>query len=452
MKLPERFVASLEACGVQRGERILMAVSGGCDSVSLLHLLRFCAPALAPGLVAAHFDHAMRAGSDADAAWVAGLCRAWQVPLRTGRAGAPLRSETDARAARYAFLRDTAREVEARWTATAHHADDQAETVLFRALRGTGVRGLGAIPPRTREGLIRPLLPFWKTEIRAYARSTGLRWRRDPSNRSPAAARNRLRLEVLPRIEATVAPRARRSLVRLAALAQADEAAWEAALERFLPEAAPEGGKDLLLVRRAFRAYHPALAARVLRAALRRVGSTPDRAGTRATLQFISHAPVGRSKQLPGGLELLAEWEHVRVRRGPPELVPDVPLRLSARRAEQGGSASALLGGERWRVEWGRGPGAVGEHPAGVVLPWGGLRFPLELRARRPGDRIRTAGGTKTLKRFFGERRIPRAERPTVPVLVDAAGEVLWVMRLAVAVRSDSAPGDDIFFLRTIHA
>ncbi|HEX8392306.1 MAG TPA: tRNA lysidine(34) synthetase TilS, partial [Longimicrobium sp.] len=235
--LTDRFRRELDALGLRgTGAHVLVALSGGMDSVTLLHLLRFAADDGALRVSAAHFDHAMRPGSDADARWVAGLCRAWGVPLRSARADSAPTSEAEARDARYRFLRAAQADVGATHLATAHHADDQAETVLFRVLRGTGLRGLAGIPAADGTGLVRPLLPFWRAELRAYARAAGLRWRTDPSNAGLDPARNRLRHRVLPQAE-RVAPGARRALVRLAALARDDEAAWEPVLAPLAAEA-----------------------------------------------------------------------------------------------------------------------------------------------------------------------------------------------------------------------
>ncbi|HEU0013426.1 MAG TPA: tRNA lysidine(34) synthetase TilS, partial [Longimicrobium sp.] len=233
-----RFRQNLEALGLTGTDaRVLVAVSGGCDSVALLHLLRFGAGPGGPRMLAAHFDHAMRPGSDADARWVAGLCRGWEVPLHAARAETAPATEAEAREARYAFLLRAKEAAGATHVATAHHADDQAETVLFRVLRGTGVAGLAGIPARDGRGIVRPLLPFWRNEVRAYARIHRLRWRTDPTNALLDPARNRIRHELLPLAEAHVAAGARRSLVRLAALAAEEEQAWGARVHAALAEA-----------------------------------------------------------------------------------------------------------------------------------------------------------------------------------------------------------------------
>ncbi|HWK89351.1 MAG TPA: tRNA lysidine(34) synthetase TilS, partial [Longimicrobium sp.] len=214
-----RFRRNLEALGLTgQGAHVLVAVSGGCDSVALLHLLRFAAGDGGPRVTAVHFDHAMRPGSEGDARWVAGLCGAWGVPLVAARAEAAPRTEAEAREARYAFLLRAKAEAGATHLATAHHADDQAETVLFRVLRGTGIAGLAGIPAADERGVVRPLLPFWRAEIRRYARAHGLRWRTDPTNRLLDLARNRIRHDLLPLLR-TFNPAIEEALARTAAQA-----------------------------------------------------------------------------------------------------------------------------------------------------------------------------------------------------------------------------------------
>jgi len=349
--LHERFLGHFRGLSLgPSSPHLLVAVSGGCDSVSLLHLLRFAIPADRPKITVAHLDHGMRAGSQADALWVAGLCRAWDLPLVSGRATDQLRTETDARRERQRFLYAAAQQVAADWIVTAHHADDQAETVLFRILRGTGVAGLGGIEAVSANRWVRPLLPFWREEIESHARSVGLRWREDPTNHSPGAARNRLRNGLIPEIERTVAPGARRSLVRLAELAMETEAGWAEVIAGLVDEHAESDAGGVVLARQPFRTYHPALGSRLLRAVLRRFGFPPSEAGTRSALQFISDAPSGRSLQLPGGLRISAEFDRVRI--SPPSVArADSAVRIPS--ADRPGTGELRLGGKVFAVAWG---------------------------------------------------------------------------------------------------
>lgn len=435
-RFEDRFRRNVEALRLGRAPRVLVALSGGADSVALLHLLRFIAPPAR--LAAAHLDHAMRPGSEDDAAWVRGLCRSWGVPLLSGRAAVPPRTEEEARSARYAFLRSAAAEQGATWIATAHHADDQAETVLFRALRGTGIEGLRGIPARTAAGLVRPLLPFWRREIREYAARAGLRWREDPTNLAVDAARNRLRQRILPEIERSVAPGARRSLVRLAALAREADVAWRVLLPALEAEAVRHEGEACLLARDRLRAYDPAVGARILRDVLRRFGPVPGRAGTRAALQFITDATSGRELWLPGGVRISTEFADARVER-PQVPAPDRPLEIPLAGAEPEGEGTLLLGGRASRIRWWTAPAAGGSE---LALRLDLIRPPLLLRARRAGDRIRLAGGTKTLKKLFVERRVPRPRRGELAVVEDADGRILAVAGLVVDPELSPRAGD----------
>ncbi|UCC49059.1 MAG: tRNA lysidine(34) synthetase TilS, partial [Gemmatimonadota bacterium] len=214
--LPERFDNHLRASRLlPEGAAVTVALSGGLDSVALLDLLGTLRERWGWRLTAAHFDHRMREESGADAGWVADLCRQRGVPCRVGRARRVPRSESEARDLRYEFLHRARLEFQAECLATAHQADDQAETVLFRLLRGSGLAGLGGIPLRRSPNIVRPLLPFWRAEIEAYAAARGLAHRSDPTNLDISIARNRIRHQLIPAIEANDAPDFRGQLVRL---------------------------------------------------------------------------------------------------------------------------------------------------------------------------------------------------------------------------------------------
>jgi tRNA(Ile)-lysidine synthase len=451
LPLEDRFLGHLRGLGVaDEPARWVVALSGGCDSLVLLFLLRRVSPPLGLSLTAAHLDHAMRPDSEADARWVAGVCAAWEIPLVSRRLASAPASEDAARRARYAFLRETAREAGARWIATGHHADDQAETVLFRALRGTGLDGLGGIRAVTADGLVRPLLPFWRREIEELARERGLRWRTDPTNFALEPARNRIRHELIPLAEAGVAPAARRNLVSLAALAREAEEVLEAAVRRAEGELVREENGAFLLARGRLRGYDSALGARLLRHLLRRLGVVLGRVGTRATLQFITDAPSGRVMQLPSGVRVRLEFDQARVEKEAARPA-DEPLSIAS--LGRPGEGSLRLGGRAYRVSWSMSRGQV-EAEAGwtAVLARDSIRLPLLMRAWRPGDRMRTAGGSKTLKKLFLEHRVPRSLRPTLPVLVDASGAVLWVAGVPRPPLTRPRPGEEPLILNVVDA
>jgi tRNA(Ile)-lysidine synthase len=446
--LAHRFSQHLADQGrVGPGDRLVVALSGGVDSLVLLHLLRFGEGFPADDLLAAHFDHNMREASGADALWVRGLCRAWGVEVKLARAEVPPSSEEEAREARYGFLLDAYRQVDGRWLLTAHHSDDQAETVLFRALRGTGLRGLAGIPSTRTPGILRPLLPFGRREIQEYANAVGLRPRQDASNLDLANPRNFLRHEIIPKLEEGVAPRARKSLNRLARLARENEDAWQSLLPTLMDGVVKEDEGRVFIVRSGFLAYHPAVQARLLRDVLRRFGIRLDESGTRAVLEFTRTGASGRSLDLPGGYSLTREFDRLQVRISD-SVTGDHPLVLEGPAA---GVGEVLVSGKRFAVVWGEELPESCDETLGVLLS--ALEFPLRLRGWLPGDRMAFPYGTKKLKKLLAEARIPVSERGRIPVLLDARGRVLWAAGLAssVSVQVGTSKPTYFFGIREIH-
>lgn len=316
MRLPPLVAAvgrALRASGTPaRGETLLLALSGGPDSVALLDALCLLARSRGFRLVAAHLDHGLRAGSSDDAAFCAALCRGLAVPLRSGRADVRARAarqrgglEQAARRERYAFLRRVAAEERAAAIAVAHTQDDQAETLLLRLLRGAGATGLGAMRSRAR-GLLRPLLGVSRQLVIAHLRERGLDWREDPTNLDLAQRRNRVRHELLPYLEARFNPRVREALARSAGLLAEEAAHLRAEADRLLERIAHEEDGRLAL-RRAPLAEAPRALARVaLRRALARSGGLRRVAASHVeTLLALLRSPeaAGRRLPLPGGRE-----------------------------------------------------------------------------------------------------------------------------------------------------
>jgi len=430
-----RFRDHLRSTGIgEAPEAVLVASSGGLDSTVLLHLLVFYCRDLPLRLTVAHFDHRMREGSEADADWLAGLCRAWEMPLLRGAAEVPPRGEESARRQRYTFLRSAAARAGASLIFTAHHADDQAETVLFRVLRGTGLRGLRGIPARTESGLVRPLLPFWREELERYARSQALAWRRDPSNEVEGPARNRIRLHHLPEIERTFAPSARRNLVALAELVREAEQGWASLVEPIRESLVRREGDAVLLARRELRQYHPAITSRLLRDILRSFGVVLGRAGTRSTLQFITDAPSGREMHLPRGVRVRTEHERARIETGRGAPREDSSLPISSPEPSEPFAGRIRIAGRDYevaaRVEAPDTPAPAEGRGWRVRIATGEVSFPLQLRGRMPGDRVRTGAGSRSLKKLMIDRRVPLSERAGLPVLADAQGSVVWVAGL----------------------
>jgi tRNA(Ile)-lysidine synthase len=259
----------------------VVAVSGGSDSVGLLRLLHEIAPRAGLRLSVAHLDHGARGESArGDASFVEGLAGALGLPIDLGRWDPPRAAhfEADARRARYAWLLDVARARGAKAVAVGHTRDDQAETVLHRILRGTGVRGLAGIPARRALGdsvaLIRPLLTTSRQEVRGYLASLGQPFRDDATNLDTSRTRARLRHDLLPKLAAEYNPRVAEALVRLARLAaETDRAYSERVREAFRLAVAPGGRHEGVVFHRDRLMKLPGfLRAEVLRLAWRREG------------------------------------------------------------------------------------------------------------------------------------------------------------------------------------
>jgi tRNA(Ile)-lysidine synthase len=409
------------------GDAVLVAVSGGADSVALLHLLHSLPPDFPLALHAAHLDHAIRPQSAADAAFVRRLCDTLGIPLVVGRIDVPALScerrlglEEAGREARREFLRTGARRLGCACIALAHHRDDQAETVLHRLLRGSAAPGLSGM--RLRSGpFIRPLLGFTARQLRDYLAAHGLPHVEDASNRDPAFTRNRLRHEVMPHL-AELNPRIGEHLARLGSRLALEETYWEEEEQRALDRLGRGGEGELRLDRDGLLALHPALRLRVLRRALAAVRGDLRRleAAHLEAVEGLLHAaaPQGET-HLPGGWAG-RRYGQLWLRRAAPAAVPP-PVVVIA-----GPGVYPLPGGGVLRVELAEAP--RGEGKGEVEFDAAQVAFPLELRTFRPGDRFRPSGmaGRRKLKEYFIDAKIEREERQLLPLVADA--EVLWLV------------------------
>ncbi len=413
-----------------------MACSGGLDSLVLLHLLRFSGAHLGLKLATAHFDHGMRFESQADREWLQGLTKAWHLPLCHDRAAEVPSNEATARALRYQFLEGLIRSDRFDHVVTAHHADDQAETVLFRILRGTGVDGLRGIPVSRRPGILRPLMPFDRIELEEYARSSHLRPRVDATNESSRFARNRIRHQLLPLLE-VAHPGARRALRRLARNSRRTAEALDALVDLRLEEVIVKRERGQIVLHRDRLLDHPEP---VIGALIRRVAAAIARplseAGTDLATEFVATGSSGARLDLPGPVCLIREFDRIRVRgslstpEGTVRNKTDEPsIEIGVPDPGQGG---LYLSGRRYRVVWGVAPDLARDQGGSRDWEWAEfaldkLRFPLRMRSWRPGDRIQIRSGRKKLKKIFREFRVPRDQRDQLPVLVDSEGLVLWM-------------------------
>jgi len=377
MMLPSRVAIAVSLHHIfEPGERVVVAVSGGPDSLALLSILREILPAVSLHLTVAHFDHGWREDSQDDRDFVASMAAQWGYAFHTVRAadGIP-HTESAARTARYAFLRRTATETNSTAIAMGHTQDDQVETLLLHLLRGSGSRGLGAMRRRDRD-LARPLLDISRHEIETYLARLHLTPRRDPSNEDPRFTRNRLRQQVLPAIDA-FDPAARDLLARTADILSEED--------RFLDNAIAHLPDDLVRDRVAFARLPPALQRRLVRRLV------PD----------------------AGFLEVEA------LRRGEPPSTTAAEAASPARLAVTTCACDPVTFKARDQVG----------HLDGDLV-----QLPLSVATRRPGDRMRPLG-QKTAKRLqdiLVDAHIPRHLRDSLPVVSDRE-EIVWIPGVTVA-------------------
>src|SRR5256885_11044905 len=251
----------------------IVAVSGGTDSVALLDLLQAVAAERGLALVVAHADHGIQEASGDVGKWVGGLAARYGLPFELGELNlGPNATETVARRARYAWLADVQRRRAARYLVTAHHRDDQVETILLRLLRGSGPAGLAGMPARARGGLVRPLLAFTHHDLVEHVAARGLPVHHDPANRDPRHLRSWVRTVLLPLVSARLGAGARDDLARAGRAAALERRAWDRVL-RHLPDLELRLHEDGFDVARVVVAgYDDALAVAVLRAAAPRAG------------------------------------------------------------------------------------------------------------------------------------------------------------------------------------
>lgn len=406
-----RVAALLKEYNIAGGTGLLVGISGGPDSVALLHMLRCLREVGICGLYAAHMHHGIRGKyADADAAFVHALCSEWAIPLFEERADVPSLSKCDdltleeaARIARYAFLRRAKEECGARYIVTAHHRNDQAETVLLHLLRGAGLAGLCGMRVCTGD-ILRPLLTTPHEDILSYLKQEGLAYCTDESNFEPGCARNRIRLELLPLLKEEYNPSVVDSLCRMAELLSEDEALLHAQAERELDEARlPQGGYSCDALLR----LPMALQSRAVRIALEREGALYDmqRGGIQSVCALL-RARTGAHMKLPRSLQARISYGALII-----EPVPTAPNEFEAPFLWPGNTATPYGRFEARFVD------SLRMNENVRIAYFDADRLPPNscVRKRMAGDRFHPLGapGMRKLKDYLIDKKIPRPERDT---------------------------------------
>lgn len=448
------------------GEKVVVAVSGGPDSLALLHLLWTLRDELGITLHVAHLDHGLRGEeAQADAEFVRGVAAGLGVPVTVGEVRVAelarvrgLSVEEAGREARYSFFREVMVATGAARVALGHNRDDQAETVLMRLLRGAGPAGLAGIPPVRGGWIIRPFLAVPRTAIEAYCREQGLSPRHDSTNEEDRFLRNRIRRDLLPLLESDYNPALRAALANLADILRAEEEWAGGMAEDVLAQVMREEEGTVFLPVRVLGKAPLALRRRLVRLAAARVGP----AGRVLPFEHVEQvlalldAGAGRGVSLAGGLTAWREAEALALAGADPVGEPAVPFAYSlpvpgrVEVPEAGLWVSAEVREMDGAPPARPGAGAAGFRPPAAdrpgethvaVLDADRVAAPLVVRNRRPGDRFWPLGlgAQKKVKEFFIDAKVPRRLRDRVP-LVEAGGGVVWVVGYRVDERFRAGP------------
>ncbi len=462
--------ASLRRAGMSgTGATIVVACSGGPDSTALLRSLHRLQSSHNLSLHVAHLNHDFRgAEADHDAAFVQLLADRLGLscsidkedPIAYQRSRGVSSFEQAAREMRYSFLHSVAATLGASAVALGHTSDDQAETVLLHILRGAGMQGLRGMSefshwpwPTNGNGLLlfRPLLDASKADTAAYCRELGQTYREDSGNYLWRFTRNRVRLDLMPRLARDYNPRVRDALLRLSRIAGDDSDFLDGELESRWDGIATVEETGVLLDAGELAALHSALQRRAIRRAYSLAAGDSRSLGEShldALLSLVRDRRGGRSLDLPRGISARIEANVLRVfRRDERRRVPNLTREYSIRVPQEHGE-TVEFEADGWRLSMCLGTSLVlqdSEAPQGqrftASLKRDVLGEEVTLRSRRPGDRFQPSGmtGTKKLQDFFTDAKIPRDQRDSVPLLVCERG-IAWIVGHRVA---DWALADD---------
>ena len=426
-----------EVAGVRAGDRLLLALSGGLDSTVLLDLLDHLKAGLGLTLHVAHFDHQLRPDSGRDSRFAADQARRRKLPFSGGSgdvAGHARRQrlsiEAAARQLRYAFLDQVAQAEGCRYIALAHHAGDQAETLPLHLLRGSGTAGLGAMRPVRQERYLRPLLGVERAALAAYAQAAALEFREDPSNRDLRFARNRVRNELIPQLQAQYNPGLIQTLGRTAQILQAEDHLLQGMAQEALQAVLCEhSARKIVLAAPSLVNYHIAVQRRIVRMVFEAQGRGPfDFDQIEAVLELARQPASGLLPRRFGWCMQRTD-ERLILRHGqfpPAEVVVRIP-----------GQTSVTTHGSNLNTQL-----LPAAHFAGLKDHLGGWRAaldaehltaPLVLRSPRPGDRFQPLGlqGRKKLSDYLIDRKWPRILRDEL-LLLTSGDQIAWVAGLGI--------------------
>jgi len=419
---------------IKKGDKIVLGVSGGPDSVCLLHLFNKFRKELGVSIYAAHLDHCFRGKeSEEDAHFVKALCEKRDIPFFGEQFDVPsfakrysLSPEDAARRVRHDLFRRVKEQVKAHKIATGHNQNDQEETILMNILRGAGLDGLVGIDA-VSGCYIRPLIEIPRNEIEGYLKQKGIPSRIDSTNLSSEYFRNSIRLELIPLIQEKYCPHLGQSLRRLSEIAKRDLSFLNQATDKAERDSVKYESDKVSINVESFSKQHAAIKYRLARKAIERLAGNLKDFEIRHTgllVDFIEKAQPGSMLDLPKNLKGIKEYDELVISKAGFDEVPDyyytlpVPGELTVK--EAGIIIKAYI---KPKVEV-----AITPDANTAYLDYDKTGGNLTIRNRRPGDRFKPLGGTglKKLKDFFIDEKLPRLKRNRIPI-VEADGRIVWV-------------------------
>lgn len=437
---------------LERGDRIVMGISGGVDSMVLLHLFDALREKFSLSLIVAHVNHGLRPDESKREAELVekesmrlGLSFEYgQFDVEEFSQTAGLSVQDAARRIRFHFFKTLLVKYGARKIALGHNADDQVETILLRLFRGSGLKGLKGMLPIREKRMIRPLLETWRREIESYALENKVPYLVDSSNLKKDYLRNRLRLDLIPLIEKEYQPNFKELVLKTSAFLREEDDCLEREAEGACDRLIREEDDAVSLKFSEFRSLQKAMQWRVIQKMLGKVyrGETEEEEEAWFAIdpvyKRLRHPPPSFSAELPHGFCLEKRYDRVILKKGRVKLIPPFEIDLLT----PGQTLIKEIEREVW-VEELDGKQRQEDLPHSsetAYLDYQRLQFPLRMRNFRPGDRFQPLGvrGEQKLKEFFIDHKIPRHERPGVPLLI--SGErVVWVVghRISDEVKVD---------------
>jgi len=411
------------------GQHIVVGVSGGADSMCLLHILKSLEKEYKLQLTVAHINHGMRLEAKEDAAFVQETCEKWKIPFQEHRCNIvqlakekKCSEEVIGRNERYMFFEQVRKEYKADKIAVAHTMNDQAETLLMRLIRGSGITGLGAMMAK-RDFVIRPLLMVSREEVEAYCQKHQIEFREDKTNKMDLYTRNKLRRHVLPLLKKDFNPNIIKTIAQTAFQLQETEQYLENQTKIAYQSLVEKHKNGYSIKIKPFLAYHLVIQGRVMRLVIaNHIGSLKDihYQNIQDTLDLF-YKQSGKMISIDEKTVAIREHDSIRIIKVEKSLSCSYNLTVGMNEAVQYNKKIELILEDDGEIEQRR------ENTYTKKIDYDKISGNLQIRTRQPGDRILLKNGSKKLKDFFIDEKIPQTSRDRVLLIADGCN-IIWVI------------------------